>query len=141
MMLDPASCAQVLPLPLTHRPLRAMPAMMLSEPGTAETIVRLPHSDAMFARLPVTFTHALAAAAAGCAASVRKSPAPKARTRISTHRGSALLISVQIIAGSNSVRTGDFTRHCPDLHRYARTAARARVSTLAPAPAGLIFGR
>ena len=64
MTSEPApvpSCVHVPSTVLCQRPFCAMPAMMALEFGTADTMVELPHSDAMPARLPVTFTQAVAA--------------------------------------------------------------------------------
>src|SRR6478752_2199128 len=45
------------PLSLANSPPFATPAITVSESGTVESRVRLPHSDGMLARLPVAFTH------------------------------------------------------------------------------------
>src|ERR1041384_6928887 len=44
------------PSALPQRPACATPAMIMREHGFAETMPRFPHSDGMFARLPVAFT-------------------------------------------------------------------------------------
>src|SRR6266566_6544705 len=56
---------------LCQRPFNATPAMTLSEPGTDESSVKLPHSEGIFDRLPVAFVQdepTAAAAGADCAA-------------------------------------------------------------------------
>src|SRR3954470_2776870 len=45
----------VVPVVLTQRPRAATPAITISEPGTADTMVRLPHSEILYASVPVTF--------------------------------------------------------------------------------------
>src|SRR5262245_44691629 len=56
MMVEPASCCQAVPSSFAQSPLRATPAITVVDPGFAETIVRFPHSEAIPARLPLTFT-------------------------------------------------------------------------------------
>src|SRR5262245_14669408 len=74
MRSDPAPSpmrVQTLPLVFAHSPRVATPAMIASERGTGERSVRLPHSESLCERFPVTFTHP--AAPAGwelCAATV-----------------------------------------------------------------------
>src|SRR5258706_11455405 len=71
--------------------------MIVLEPGAMETIVRFPHSDAMFARLPVAFTHEVPTTAAGCAATsvcaaIGSEPrAPRAKRTIGNQRRSTML--------------------------------------------------
>jgi len=61
----------VAPLSLVHKPRPATPATSDSEPGTGVTIVSVPHSDSLYARLPVPFSHTSPVAACR--------PAPQAR--------------------------------------------------------------
>src|SRR5258708_20976308 len=64
------SLTQVLPpSSVPQRPFWATPAITMFEQGLAETKPRLPHSDAMFARLPVELTHVAAGAVTMGAAS------------------------------------------------------------------------
>src|SRR5258708_3478428 len=57
---------QLVPLlELAQRPCWAIPAITVSEPGTAESEVIFPHSEAIPARLLVTFTHVVPGAADG----------------------------------------------------------------------------
>src|SRR5687768_15715280 len=61
MTAEPApvpSLPQLLPpSSVAHSPALATPAITIFEHGLAETRPRFPHSDGMFARLPVAFTH------------------------------------------------------------------------------------
>src|SRR5687767_8959882 len=82
MVSDPLpvpSCVHVLPLVLTHRPRCATPAMIRPESGAAAICCRLPHSDDMLARLPVTFTHVCAAAGDAMKKTTMKAENPRRR--------------------------------------------------------------
>src|SRR5882757_3794036 len=67
MTAEPAPLPSLLhvlpPSSVPQSPALATPAMTILEHGFAETRPRLPHSDAMFARLPVAFAHAAGGAA------------------------------------------------------------------------------
>src|ERR1043166_3010220 len=52
------SCVHVAPPSVDcHNPCLAMPAMILSWPGTADMKLKFPHSDGIPARFAVTFIH------------------------------------------------------------------------------------
>src|SRR5688572_2478686 len=55
------SWVHVSPVVLAHNPLSATPATTRPDVGAAARCCRLPHSDAMLARFPVTLTHDCAA--------------------------------------------------------------------------------